>query len=115
MIVFKEFRFEAAHFLTGVPEGHQCANMHGHSYKVVVGVEGDTDLETGFVVDFAEVSKAVKPLIEQLDHSVLNDYVWNPTAENLAIWLGDQIQLRGLSYIEVWETATAGVRHALYG
>lgn len=115
MIIFKEFRFEAAHFLPKVPEGHQCGRMHGHSYRVVIGVEGQTNYDTGFVVDFADVSSVVKAVTERLDHSVLNDHLWNPTAENLAMWLADQIHLPGLSYIEVWETATAGARHVVHG
>ncbi|CAM5715830.1 hypothetical protein SVIOM74S_09446 [Streptomyces violarus] len=43
MEIFREFTFEAAHRLPNVPEGHECARLHGHSYKVVVHVEGDVE------------------------------------------------------------------------
>lgn len=31
MLIYKQFTFDAAHFLPNVPEGHKCANMHGHT------------------------------------------------------------------------------------
>ncbi len=43
MEIFKEFTFEAAHRLPNVPDGHKCARLHGHSYQVVVHVEGPVD------------------------------------------------------------------------
>lgn len=111
MIIFKEFRFEAAHWLPNVEDGHQCKRMHGHSYKVVIAVAGPVNPTTGFVVDFANISKVVKPIINELDHSTLNSLIPNPTAELVAVWIEKHIFLPGLAYIEVWETATAGVRH----
>lgn len=61
--------FSAAHFLT-LP-GHVCERLHGHNYRVAVTVEGDVDPETGFVVDFAVIKRAVRALIEPLDHRLL--------------------------------------------
>ena len=40
MEIFREFTFEAAHRLTHVPEGHKCARLHGHSYRVEIHVAG---------------------------------------------------------------------------
>lgn len=115
MEVFKEFRFEAAHKLPKVPEGHKCGRLHGHSYKVVFFVRGDVDPETGFVIDFGDIKKVVQPVINELDHSCLNDLMHNPTAETLATWISLHVYIPGLHAIEVWETTTAGVRLVVSG
>lgn len=87
----KRFRFEAAHYLRGLPEGHKCARLHGHSYTVEVSVATDGDLvPPGFVVDFAELSALGTYLSKRYDHRVLNEVVnVAPTSENLARLLFD--------------------------
>ncbi|MEZ6234952.1 MAG: 6-carboxytetrahydropterin synthase QueD [Phycisphaerales bacterium] len=116
MEIFKEFRFEAAHRLEGLPPGHKCAGLHGHSYRVVVFVRGKVDPATGWVMDFADVKRAVAPTIDRLDHSYLNeiDGLGQPTTEVLAQWLWRRIapELPGLARLEVWETATSGCVYA---
>lgn len=68
--VAKEYlTFSAAHFITIA--GHQCERLHGHNYRIGVSVSGEVDRDTGFVVDFAVIKRAVKPLIDALDHRVL--------------------------------------------
>ena len=62
----KEFTFEAAQTLPRAPEGHKCRLMHGHSFKVEIHVEGEVDAATGWVYDHAEISRAMKPLLERL-------------------------------------------------
>lgn len=112
MEVFKDFRFEAAHFLPKVPEGHPCKRMHGHSYKVTVYIKGELDSESGWLLDFAEIKKAFNPLLQKLDHSVLNEIAGleNPTSERLAVWIWQQLLpvLPLLSKIVVSETSTSG-------
>lgn len=107
----RTFRFESAHFLPRVPEGHKCARMHGHSYQVDVVIEGEIHPETGWVVDFAEIDEKVSPLIRRLDHQVLNeiDGLSNPTSELLAVWLWQRIapSLSGLVEVVVSETQTS--------
>ena len=116
MIIKKIFTFHAAHCLPRVPAGHTCGRMHGHTYRVVVEISGPVRAD-GFVLDFAEISEAWKPLHERLDHACLNDVLENPTAENLAVFIADNLtsQLSGCGIdvcaVEVWETDTAGVRH----
>lgn len=82
----KRFRFEAAHQLPELSEGHKCARLHGHSYTVEVSVATDGDLTPpGFVVDFAELSALGAYLRERFDHRVLNEVIdVAPTSENLA-------------------------------
>ena len=84
----RTYRFEAAHFLPKVAAGHKCARMHGHSYIVEVAVEGELDPELGWLLDFGEVDALATPLVELLDHRVLNEIegLENPTSEILATW-----------------------------
>jgi 6-pyruvoyltetrahydropterin/6-carboxytetrahydropterin synthase len=92
----KQFRFEAAHFLPHLPEGHPCRKLHGHSYRVWVAVRGEADLETGWVMDYGELSRAVRPVVELLDHSLLNAVpgLENPTSERLATWCWERLASR---------------------
>ena len=111
----KTFRFEAAHRLPKVPAGHKCGRLHGHSYQVDVIVKGNTDPETGMVIDFAEITKAWEPLHLVLDHYYLNEIegLENPTSEILAEWIYRKIKpaLPGLSAIYVHETCTSSARY----
>ena len=56
MKLFKEFIFEAAHKLPLVPKDHKCSNLHGHSFKVRIYVEGNVN-DMGWVMDFADLKK----------------------------------------------------------
>jgi len=111
MEIYREFTFEAAHRLPHVPDGHKCARLHGHSYRVQVHVRGDVDPATGWVMDFAEIKKAYRPLHDRLDHYYLNDVpgLDNPTSENLARWIWERlIDQLPLSEVLVRETCTSG-------
>lgn len=112
MEIFKEFNFDAAHRLTGVPEGHKCARLHGHTYYVKLFITGDPDPLTGWVMDFGDVKEAFKPILNQLDHHYLNDIpgLENPTSEILVQWIWEKTKpiLPGLSAIELKETCTSG-------
>lgn len=107
----REYRFEAAHRLPLVPEGHRCARLHGHSYKVEVALRGPIDEERGWLVDFYDMDRCVEPLIAALDHRTLNEIegLDNPTCERLCAWLWARLQpaLPGLCEITVWETVDA--------
>jgi 6-pyruvoyltetrahydropterin/6-carboxytetrahydropterin synthase len=85
----KDFRFEAAHYLPNVPEGHKCRRVHGHSFRGEVAVRGPIDPHLGWVIDFADLKNAVEPIVRDLDHYLLNDIAGleNPTSELLSIWI----------------------------
>ncbi|HEX9984765.1 MAG TPA: 6-carboxytetrahydropterin synthase QueD [Thermoanaerobaculia bacterium] len=89
----KDFRFEAAHYLPNVPDGHKCRRMHGHSFRGEVAVRGPIDPHLGWVMDFADLRVATDPIVRRLDHYVLNeiDGLDNPTSERLAIWIWNQL------------------------
>jgi 6-pyruvoyltetrahydropterin/6-carboxytetrahydropterin synthase len=125
MLLRKTFRFEASHMLSRHPG--KCKNLHGHSWVLHVFVEGPIEEETGFVVDFADISKWVKPLIEQLDHKHLGQWevdgqwipirpTWKvlkipenfyPTSENLLYWIGTSLFPMRWSKLALEETCTS--------
>lgn len=111
-IVGKEFRFEAAHSLPHLPDGHKCRNIHGHSYKFRVDIEGILD-DRGFVADYAEISTVVDQIVKNLDHKNLNDleFFKLTTAEYIAEWLFFEIKksLPAIRRIVLWETMTTMV------
>jgi 6-pyruvoyltetrahydropterin/6-carboxytetrahydropterin synthase len=111
MEIFREFTFEAAHQLPRVPEGHKCARLHGHSYRVEIHVRGEVGPNTGWVMDFGDLRTAFQPLHEQLDHRYLNEVpgLENPTSELLARWIWDRLaEQLPLSAVQVRETCTSG-------
>lgn len=115
MELFKAFTLEAAHRLPHVPEGHKCARLHGHSFRVEIHVSGEVGAETGWVMDFADIKAAFRPLYDRLDHHYLNEVegLENPTSERLAMWIWDRLKptLPLLSAVVVHETCTSGCRY----
>jgi 6-pyruvoyltetrahydropterin/6-carboxytetrahydropterin synthase len=77
--------------------------MHGHNYRVEIVLSGPLDAR-GFVRDFHEIDAVVLPLIELVDHRVLNDVegLENPTAEVIAAWFLERIE--GCERVRVYET-----------
>ena len=66
----KEFRFEAAQTLPGLPGDHKWKRMHGHSFKLEIAVTGEVDPAIGWVYDHARISRVMKPLMDLLDHKI---------------------------------------------
>ena len=62
MEIFKEFTFESAHRLPHVPAGHKCGRLHGHSFRVEIAVAGSVDPHLGWVLDFADLKEAFRPI-----------------------------------------------------
>jgi len=64
------------------------------------------------VMDFSEIDEAVKPLVDELDHSNLNDRFEFPTSEYLALAIYNEIKpgLRMLKWVEVSETNRSSAR-----
>jgi 6-pyruvoyltetrahydropterin/6-carboxytetrahydropterin synthase len=105
MILRKEYWFESAHFIYNHPG--KCRNLHGHSYKLFVNLEGTPDAETGMIIDFDDLSKIVNDkVIARLDHRFLNDLIPLSTAENISRWIWAELKpaLPSLCRIEVFET-----------
>ena len=86
--ISKQFAFCASHVLSGLPDDHPCARLHGHNYVVeLVLTAGEVD-ESGFVVDYRRLDPFKWFLDTSLDHTHLNDHlVVPPSAEHLACFL----------------------------
>ena len=96
MRIYKEFTFEAAHFLPSAPEGHPNARIHGHSFRVRITVDGEPDSETGLLIHFDDLKTALDDLRGTLDHNFLNNIegLENPTLELISKWLWDRLHNR---------------------
>lgn len=105
MRIYKEFKFESAHFLPSAAPGTPNARMHGHSFRARVVIEGEPGPETGYVFHFDDLSAAIRDTEEALDHRLLNEVegLSAPTLERIAMWIWNRLANRvpGLSEIEV--------------
>jgi 6-pyruvoyltetrahydropterin/6-carboxytetrahydropterin synthase len=104
----QHFQIESARFLPNLPTHHPCRRMHGHSFKITLTLVGETDPQIGWVIDYGEIEKLIRPLLNELDHRVLNEVpgLENPTSENLCVWLFERARksLPILSRVTVAET-----------
>ena len=114
--VTKKYGFEACHHLPHYDGA--CAHLHGHSYHLDVTVTGDvirdsTNPKCGMILDFKELKSIVKEVVvDKYDHSDLNDYFENPTAEimveKIAIDIMEKLPANVfLVSVKLWETETS--------
>jgi 6-pyruvoyltetrahydropterin/6-carboxytetrahydropterin synthase len=107
----KRFRFEAAHTLPFHPG--KCARVHGHSYRLEVALRGPLRSRgpaRGMIDDFDRIERIVNDrVIDLLDHQNLNDFIENPTVENILLWIWNRLagKVRNLDELVLWETSTA--------
>lgn len=87
-----EAGFSSGHYLRNYRG--KCENPHGHNYKVEVTLRGETLDQTGLLLDFKDLKQVMRPVIERLDHQMINDLEpfteLNPSAENLARYFYDE-------------------------
>lgn len=86
--------FSAAHRLCGY-EG-ACSNLHGHNWKVRVGLQATQLDDIGMAMDFGTIKQMLSEILEELDHAYLNELAdfreLNPTSENLARYILERLQ-----------------------
>jgi len=106
-------RFESARRLPRTPATHPCHNVYGLAFYLDIHVEGGIDRETGWVFDFAEIDKAMKPLHVRIDHHYLNEIegLENPTSEVLVTWIWERLKptLHGLTQLVLRENDVSRV------
>jgi len=91
-----EAGFSSGHYLRNYKG--KCENPHGHNYKVRVTLAG-TELDpAGLLLDFKLLKQLLRPIIDRIDHQMINDIepftVLNPSAENLAKYFYDETNIR---------------------
>lgn len=113
-VVWRRYRFQAAHQLPHVAPGHKCGNMHGHSFAVVLHAKhniGEGDLS----IDYDVLDKIWAPVFSQLDHECLNQIpgLKNPTSEMISKWIWEKLKptFNQLSCVTVYETASCGANY----
>ncbi len=116
--------FEAAHYIKDYPG--KCNRLHGHNWKVEVNVYGTKLDKLGMLADFRDLKITVNEIMIKLDHYCLNEIepfcAINPTAENIAKYIYDQlletekfddnVKLRS---IKIWESATSAATYSQEG
>lgn len=114
-----ETTFSAAHQLRGY--GGKCEKLHGHNWRVIVYVTAEKLNEIGLAIDFTELKKITEEIIAPLDHTCLNEVFpfteINPSSENIAKWIYDNLAKRlagkdvQVSMVTVWESETASATY----
>lgn len=109
-IVTKEFKFAASHNLPNY-DG-LCRFLHGHEWKFQVSVYGFHNYRKGMFLDFSQLKKIVnQEIVYILDHNYLNNWIPNPTAENIIEWIWCRLDrfFPSLYKIRLWESPTSFV------
>jgi 6-pyruvoyltetrahydropterin/6-carboxytetrahydropterin synthase len=93
----KSFRFEAAHALPGTTLGAASHEIHGHSFRAEITVQGTPDPATGMVLDLGLLDRSMAEVRKLLDHKLLNtvDALGAPTLENLSRFVWERLQHAG--------------------
>lgn len=109
-----EDHFDSAHFLRNYIG--KCANVHGHMWRVQVCIMGDVLQQNGILADFKILKSILHEFLDKLDHQLINEIKpfdsMNPTAENLAKYIYEQLwgdflkieNIIGIDWVKVWET-----------
>lgn len=114
-----ESKFSAAHQLRGY-EG-KCEKLHGHNWRVTMAVTAERLNEQGIAVDFHDLKRELQEVLDQLEHTFLNDIFpftqINPSSENLAKWIYDNMSKKinddniEVASVTVWESDTASASY----
>ena len=116
MKIFRSYRFHAARFIPTLEDEHPCSKMHGHTFNIIVEIDGEIDKNTGFVMDFYDIDKIVNlNILKAIDHKILNEIpgLENPSSEYLSIWIWNNLKdyLPLLSKITISEEHGTGMEY----
>lgn len=110
-----EGNFSSAHNLRGYKG--KCESLHGHNWRVEAVAASPRLDKAGMVLDFKHFKSKLHNLLDRLDHAYLNKVVYfkkvNPTSENLAKYIFDQLdkEVAGLRSVTVWENNTSSATY----
>lgn len=120
MRLVRRYSFEAAHQLHDLPDEHPCSRLHGHGYRLEVAVHCHPDEldHRGMVIEYSELDSIVAAVLERYDHRFVNDFLDQPTVENMApdIWECLHKAMPGSVFwafygIRLWETERSSVEY----
>jgi 6-pyruvoyltetrahydropterin/6-carboxytetrahydropterin synthase len=107
--------FAAAHQLKMVAK--KCENLHGHNWKVEVGVGGEKLNDAGVLIDFGILKSYVRDIMQRLDHQFLNELdcfaQGNPSSENIAVYIAGELKKKlegsslAITRVTTWESDDA--------
>lgn len=110
-----EENFSSAHSLRGYKG--KCEELHGHNWKVEVVACREKLDNLGMVLDFKYLKNELKKILEKLDHKHLNNISYfkkvNPTSENIARYIYDQLKLKisDVDSVTVWESENSSATY----
>jgi 6-pyruvoyltetrahydropterin/6-carboxytetrahydropterin synthase len=114
-----ESKFAAAHQLRGYKG--KCEKLHGHNWRVTIAVTAERLDEQGLAIDFHDLKSALREVLDQLEHSFLNEIFpftqINPSSENVAKWIYDSMAKKvdddnvEVASVTVWESDTASASY----
>ena len=111
MGIAKQYTFDAAHqlwldALSDEENGKRfgkCSNLHGHTYSLTVEVYSETLDMDSMVLNYFKIDEIVKPIVDQVDHTFLNNYLNGlTTAENICMYFWNLIWTAMPSHVELW-------------
>ena len=118
-----EDTFSAGHYLRNYRG--KCEKPHGHNYRVRVTLSGAELDQAGLLLDFKDVKEVLRPVMNYLDHEMINELepftTVNPSAENLAKYFYDETNARlkqstngrvRVKDVTIWETDTTTARYS---
>ena len=90
--------FEAAHYIDAKDGSPDYRTIHGHSFLVTASMAAEKPNESGWLIDLGQFEAALKTVLGQLDHKLLNEVpgLGQPTFENLLVWIEKGLKEQGL-------------------
>ena len=109
-------KFDAAHF---IPDHPRCGKTHGHCWHITVAFQPKITDITKITVDFKVLKTVVRGVLDRLDHTLINDLIEIPSAENISSFIFQDLKSvlissnvpATVSSVNVWETEECGVSY----
>ncbi len=117
MKIYRTYTIHSARFIPTLDSNHPCSKMHGHTFKIIIELDGPIDDAIGFVMDFYDLDTIVdNKIIKKIDHKILNEIegLENPSSEYLSIWIWNKLidSLPMLSQITISEEHGTGIQYS---